>query len=80
MFQFTNDRWVFERPRFLDAWTKTAGDAGAIVAIVDTGVNPTVADLQGALLPGYDFYDDDVDAAVRAFRSSFDRCARRWDA
>ena len=63
MFQFTNDRWVFERPRFVDAWTKTTGDAGTIIAIVDTGVDPTVADLQGALLPGYDFYDDDADVS-----------------
>jgi subtilisin family serine protease len=37
------------------------GDARTIIAIVDTGVDPSTADLRGALLPGYDFYDNDAD-------------------
>lgn len=61
LFQFSSYRWTLERPHFPDAWTRTIGDARTVIAIVDTGVDPTVADLQGALLPGYDFYDNDAD-------------------
>ncbi len=36
------------------AWTLTSGSAATVVAVLDTGVLPH-ADLQGRLLPGYDF-------------------------
>jgi len=49
--------WVFERPGFDAAWAQTVGDPSVVIAVVDTGVDPT-ADLQGALLPGYNFNDD----------------------
>jgi hypothetical protein len=35
--------------------------AGAVVAILDTGVDLAHADLAGAFLPGWDFVDDDAD-------------------
>jgi subtilisin family serine protease len=63
LFLGANFRWVFERPRFLDGWSRGVGDARTIIAIVDTGVDPTVADLQGAVLPGYDFADGDTDTS-----------------
>lgn len=44
------------------AWTVSEGQ-GAIVAVVDTGVDPGHRDLQGRLLPGRDFVDDDDDPA-----------------
>lgn len=60
-FEHTSLQWPLARPRFLDAWSRTMGDPRTIIAIVDTGVDPATADLQGALLPGYDFVDDDAD-------------------
>jgi len=36
------------------AWQTTRG-AGQVIAVIDTGVDPSVAELQGAVLPGADF-------------------------
>jgi serine protease len=40
------------------AWTVSKG-AGQVIAIVDTGVDLTHPDLQGQLVPGHDFVDND---------------------
>lgn len=45
----------------LNAWTVTEGDSNVIVAIVDTGVDTGHPDLQGQLVPGYDFAGNDFD-------------------
>ena len=37
-----------------DAWAVTQGQ-GVTIAVIDTGVDPTVPDLKGAVLPGADF-------------------------
>ena len=37
---------------------------GAVVAVVDSGVRASHQDLQGRLLPGYDFVDNDADPSV----------------
>ena len=37
------------------AWTITTGSPSITVAVLDTGVRPEHPDLQGKLLPGYDF-------------------------
>ena len=42
-------------------WDTTTGDPGVIIATVDTGANP-FPDLEGALVPGYDFVDNDFEA------------------
>ena len=39
---------------------------GAVVAVIDSGVRASHQDLQGRLLPGYDFVDDDSDPNVGA--------------
>lgn len=62
-------QWGLVRARFTDAWTRTTGSTEIIVAILDTGIatvsqtptgEPLPAprphpDLEGRLLPGYDF-------------------------
>lgn len=37
------------------AWNTTTGSSSIVVAVLDTGVRPEHPDLQGKLLPGYDF-------------------------
>lgn len=37
------------------AWARSRGSAAVVVAVLDTGVRPEHPDLNGRLLPGYDF-------------------------
>jgi subtilisin family serine protease len=48
------------------AWDLTTGSPDVVIAIADSGVDPTHPDLAGAVRPGYDFVDDDADAADSA--------------
>ena len=41
-------------------WETTTGDPGVVIATVDTGAN-RIPDLEGALVPGYDFVDNDFE-------------------
>lgn len=41
------------------AWNISTGSPSVIVAVVDSGVSASHPDLQGKLLPGYDFMNDD---------------------
>jgi hypothetical protein len=43
------------------AWDLTTGAPEIVIAIIDSGVDPAHPDLAGAVLPGYDFVDDDID-------------------
>lgn len=43
------------------AWAVTKGSASVVVAVLDTGVDLSHPDLQGALVPGYDFVNEDAD-------------------
>ncbi|HJT37958.1 MAG TPA: S8 family serine peptidase [Actinomycetota bacterium] len=52
-------QWGLVRIGAPAAWTVSEG-AGQIVAVIDTGVDPTHPDLQGQLVPGYDFVDNDT--------------------
>ncbi len=40
------------------AWDLTTGSANTVVAVIDTGILPFHIDLQGRLLPGYDFISE----------------------
>ncbi len=48
-------QWHYPLIGLPDAWEITTGSAGVIVAVVDTGVLSNHPDLQGQLVPGYDF-------------------------
>jgi subtilisin family serine protease len=43
------------------AWAVTRGSASVVVAVLDTGVDLSQPDLQGAFVPGYDFVNHDSD-------------------
>jgi Subtilase family len=45
------------------AWEITTGSPDVVIAIVDSGVDPTHPDLAGAVLQGYDFVDGDTNAS-----------------
>ena len=44
------------------AWELTSGAPGVVIAIVDSGIDPTHPDLLGAVRTGHDYVDDDADA------------------
>ena len=44
------------------AWDVTTGSSSAVIAVLDTGVDPG-PEFDGKLLPGYDFVNDDFDLA-----------------
>ena len=55
--------WSFDMIRAEAAWRDTRGAASVVVAVVDSGVGypgKPHPDLEGQLLPGYDFYDNDA--------------------
>ncbi|MBX3027653.1 S8 family serine peptidase [bacterium] len=55
---YYQSQWGLPRGGVPAAWALSSG-AGVTVAVVDTGVDASHPDLQGQLLPGYDFLNDD---------------------
>ncbi len=45
------------------AWDISQGDPNVLIAVIDTGVTPTHPDLQGKVVAGYDFANNDDDPA-----------------
>jgi thermitase len=44
-----------------EAWNDSSGSPSVLVAVLDTGADATHPDLDGQLVPGYDFVNDDDD-------------------
>jgi subtilisin family serine protease len=55
------DQWGLRRAGFPKAWDVTRGSPRTIVAVLDTGVDASHPDLQGAVGAGYDFVNRDSD-------------------
>ena len=50
------EQWGLRVTRFPQAWSLVKSGANSVVvAVLDTGVDPSQPDLRGALIPGYDF-------------------------
>lgn len=43
------------------AWDTTHGNRNLVIAILDSGIDPTHPDLADKLVPGYNFWNDDTD-------------------
>lgn len=46
--------------RMPEVWARSTGSPDVVIAMVDSGVNPAIADLAGALVPGWDFTRGDA--------------------
>ena len=59
---FRSYQWHLDTLGAEDAWVHTTG-AGVVVAVIDTGVSSGPYDGMGLMVDGYDFVNDDEDAA-----------------
>ena len=58
----TAGQYSLDQMRVRDAWSLSTGGSG-VVAVLDTGVQANHPDLVGRVLPGYDFVNNDTNAA-----------------
>ncbi len=54
------EQWGSRLMRLPEVWDHTTGNPNVVIAVVDTGVNPNLPDLRDALVPGWDFTDNDA--------------------
>jgi subtilisin family serine protease len=55
--------WTYDSIKLPAAWDLSTGSPSVVIAFVDSGVDASHPDLAGALVPGYDFVDEDADPA-----------------
>jgi thermitase len=58
----TGGQYSLDQMRVRDAWTRSTG-AGNLIAVLDTGVQRSHPDLEGRVVRGRDFVNDDTSAA-----------------
>ncbi|MGC9219414.1 MAG: S8 family serine peptidase, partial [Athalassotoga sp.] len=56
-----SDQWALPDIQAPQAWQVSKGSNTVIVAVIDTGVSSTHPDLQGILVPGYNFVSNNTD-------------------
>lgn len=60
---YFSSEWHLSKIEAPAAWDSTTGAADMIVAVIDTGVLASHPDLNGKVLAGYDFVNNDTDAS-----------------
>ena len=58
---YSSESSYLEAMHLPEAWDRTTGSSNQILAILDSGVDSSHPDLQGRLVPGYDFVNNDSD-------------------
>jgi subtilisin family serine protease len=53
-------QWAWPKIQAPQAWDVTQGSSSAIIAVVDTGISLNHPDLDGKIVAGYDFVDNDT--------------------
>ena len=56
-------QWSLLKANVPAAWAATTGSRKTVVAVLDSGVDASQPDLQGALVPGWDFANGDPDTS-----------------
>ncbi len=58
-YYFIGYQWGLQKISAPEAWSITTGSSSIVIAVIDTGVDPTQPDLQGKLTPGWNVADND---------------------
>lgn len=56
-------QWNMAKIKADQGWTVSTGDANMVIAILDTGIDPTHQEFAGRLLPGYNFVGNNTNTA-----------------
>jgi len=59
--EFLPTQWSVTKTHAEQAWDLSTGSSQVVVAILDTGIDPTQPDLRGKLVAGYDYVNNDQD-------------------